>query len=272
MELRAHLSPRQGNPDRRRGATFSLEDYAPKPRRPAPSYGAPHEPDAHGAAKRWHRAHLRAAAWSGRRKGWRAARHGDDPPTAADSRWCWARPASSPTVMVNNVLPYHGAQPLELAILSLSSFLFAWVSLGILDGGHGLPAAVLGTRSSRHHPIRGARDAAVGRRAHRGRHADLQRGRGARVRGTAGHLRVGRPGRHPSALRLLRAQRQYRAGHADAPSGTPGATCARASTGSAGSSTAGGDTASSARAATSPTSAAAGGASTGTWSSWTRTA
>ena len=32
--------------------------------------------------------------------------------------------------MVNNVLPYHGAQPLELAILSLSSFLFAWVSLG----------------------------------------------------------------------------------------------------------------------------------------------
>ena len=32
--------------------------------------------------------------------------------------------------MVNHVLPYHGARPLELAILSLSSFLFAWVSLG----------------------------------------------------------------------------------------------------------------------------------------------
>lgn len=32
--------------------------------------------------------------------------------------------------MVNSVLPYHAAKPLELAILSLSSFLFAWVSLG----------------------------------------------------------------------------------------------------------------------------------------------
>ena len=32
--------------------------------------------------------------------------------------------------MVNSVLPYHGEQPLELAILGLSSLLFAWVSLG----------------------------------------------------------------------------------------------------------------------------------------------
>jgi membrane glycosyltransferase len=32
--------------------------------------------------------------------------------------------------MVTNVLPYHGQQLLELAILSLSSILFAWVSLG----------------------------------------------------------------------------------------------------------------------------------------------
>ena len=32
--------------------------------------------------------------------------------------------------MVTSVLPYHGQQPLELAILSLSAILFAWVSLG----------------------------------------------------------------------------------------------------------------------------------------------
>jgi membrane glycosyltransferase len=32
--------------------------------------------------------------------------------------------------LVTSVLPYHGQQPLELAILSLSSILFAWVSLG----------------------------------------------------------------------------------------------------------------------------------------------
>jgi membrane glycosyltransferase len=32
--------------------------------------------------------------------------------------------------MVTSVLPYHGAQPLELAILVLCSILFAWVSLG----------------------------------------------------------------------------------------------------------------------------------------------
>src|SRR4029453_15522586 len=35
-----------------------------------------------------------------------------------------------PSGVGNNVLPYPGAEPLELAILSLSSFLFAWVSLG----------------------------------------------------------------------------------------------------------------------------------------------
>ena len=32
--------------------------------------------------------------------------------------------------MVTHVLPYHGEQPLEIAILSLSAVLFAWVSLG----------------------------------------------------------------------------------------------------------------------------------------------
>jgi membrane glycosyltransferase len=32
--------------------------------------------------------------------------------------------------MMTKVLPYHGEQPLELAILSLSTILFAWVSLG----------------------------------------------------------------------------------------------------------------------------------------------
>jgi membrane glycosyltransferase len=32
--------------------------------------------------------------------------------------------------LVTRVLPYHGQQPLELAILSLSVVLFAWVSLG----------------------------------------------------------------------------------------------------------------------------------------------
>ena len=46
--------------------------------------------------------------------------------------------------MVNNVLPYHGAQPLELAILSLSSFLFAWVSLGFWTALSGVLLLVFG--------------------------------------------------------------------------------------------------------------------------------
>ena len=32
--------------------------------------------------------------------------------------------------MATYVLPYHGAQPLEMAILGLSAILFGWVSLG----------------------------------------------------------------------------------------------------------------------------------------------
>ena len=59
--------------------------------------------------------------------------------------------------MTTRILPYHGQQPLELAILSLSTILFAWVSLGfwtalsgfvlLCFGGdrHAVTSAVAGT-------------------------------------------------------------------------------------------------------------------------------
>ena len=46
--------------------------------------------------------------------------------------------------MVNSVLPYHGQQLLELAILSLSALLFAWVSLGFWTAITGFVLLCLG--------------------------------------------------------------------------------------------------------------------------------
>src|SRR5262249_60816703 len=41
-----------------------------------------------------------------------------------------ARAVGSAYYMRQRILPYHGEQPLELAILTLATILFAWVSLG----------------------------------------------------------------------------------------------------------------------------------------------
>src|SRR5262249_60277232 len=41
-----------------------------------------------------------------------------------------ARAVGSAYYMTQRILPYHGEQPLELAILTLATILFAWVSLG----------------------------------------------------------------------------------------------------------------------------------------------
>jgi membrane glycosyltransferase len=46
--------------------------------------------------------------------------------------------------MTTRVLPYHGEQPLELAILGLSTLLFAWVSLGFWTALSGFVLLVLG--------------------------------------------------------------------------------------------------------------------------------
>jgi membrane glycosyltransferase len=46
--------------------------------------------------------------------------------------------------LVNYVLPYHGQQPLELAILALSTILFAWVSLGFWTAVTGFLVMMLG--------------------------------------------------------------------------------------------------------------------------------
>jgi len=46
--------------------------------------------------------------------------------------------------MVTSVLPYHGQQPLELAILALSTILFAWVSLGFWTAVTGFVLLCLG--------------------------------------------------------------------------------------------------------------------------------
>ena len=174
--------------------------------------------------------------------------------------------------MVNNVLPYHGQQPLELAILSLSSFLFAWVSLGFWTAVTGFLCcagdAIATPSPDPWSPARAlpadARTAVV---------MPICNEAVARVfaglRATYESVAARRPLEHfdffvlsdstePDTLAaerhawrdLLRERRRA----------------------SAASSTAGAGTASSARAATSPTSAAAGAASTATWSSWTPTA
>src|SRR4029453_2713591 len=46
--------------------------------------------------------------------------------------------------MTTKVLPYHGQQPLEVAILSLFTILFAWVSLGFWTALSGFVLLCLG--------------------------------------------------------------------------------------------------------------------------------
>ena len=74
--------------------------------------------------------------------GWVPARGTSEPADSGRLRWTAAARRARLTVLVlaqtggfvygmaTSVLPYHGQQPLELAILSLSAILFAWVSLG----------------------------------------------------------------------------------------------------------------------------------------------
>src|SRR5262249_20174026 len=48
-----------------------------------------------------------------------------------------AQAAAFGHVMVTKMLPYHGREPLELAILALSAVLFVWISLGFLTAVSG---------------------------------------------------------------------------------------------------------------------------------------
>ena len=117
---------------------------APEPGDHAPRDGARHEPDAHGVRRDGTR------AISQPRPSERPAeRLADFAPRRATRRLlltvagAGARPACSPTSWRTDVLPYHGQQPLELAILSLFAILFAWVSLGFWTALTRLRAAVL---------------------------------------------------------------------------------------------------------------------------------
>jgi len=80
------------------------------------------------ASERW-RGGLRTPRKPGTRDGWRAR-------CAAMTRrilltaLVLAQTGAFVHGMATHVLPYHGAQPLEIAILSLSAILFGWVSLG----------------------------------------------------------------------------------------------------------------------------------------------
>jgi membrane glycosyltransferase len=55
-----------------------------------------------------------------------------------------AQTAAFAYYMVNRVLPYHGQQPLELAILTLFTILFAWISLGFWTALSGFVLLCLG--------------------------------------------------------------------------------------------------------------------------------
>ena len=167
--------------------------------------------------------------------------------------------------------PYHGRELLELAILSLFTLLFAWVSLGFWTAMSGFVLLCLG----------------------RDRYAITRSAPPGTALPAEARTAVVMPIRNEDVARVFAGIRATyesvaRAGtlaHFDffvlSDSNEPDTLTAErhawrdlcaASTASATSSIAGGDTTSSARAATSRTSAGAGAASTGTWSSWTPTA
>jgi len=92
-------------------------------------------------------------------EGWRSPLVSPDPARPADGWRLRVTAAARRTVltvlvlaqtgvfaygMVNSVLPYHGQQLLELAILSLSALLFAWVSLGFWTAITGFVLLCLG--------------------------------------------------------------------------------------------------------------------------------
>ena len=85
---------------------------------------------------------------------------------------------------MTRVLPYHGRQPLEIAVLALFAVLFGWISAGFWTAIAGFVLLVSG-RDRFAISRRTCCDSARGdprRCAHRDRHADLQRGRGTGVR------------------------------------------------------------------------------------------
>ena len=165
------------------------------------------------------------------------------PPIAGGSScWRWrSRRRGSPPSLMSEVLPYHGQQPLEIAILVLFAILFTWVSLGLLDRARGLlradRGAAIATRISRS----AAGDAPIARRGpHRDRDADLQRGR-ARACSPACARRTSRwrAAGELDALRFLRAERHERSRHPRRRGRRVGMRCAATSAASAASSTAG---------------------------------
>jgi len=124
-----------------------------------------------------------------------------------------AQTAAFAYYMTTKLLPYHGQEPLELAILSLSTILFVWISLGFWTALSGF--ALLSFARDRHAITDSvAPDAIIPRKPAPRDHADLQRARGARLRRAPRHLRVARRDRRGIAIRLLRPERQQRARHA----------------------------------------------------------
>jgi len=119
-----------------------------------------------------HRTPMAPAGWptpiwvrilGGRRTGfpgrWASTSLGEDVPAASDSRKLTRTATVRRTVftllallqtavfayyMTTRVLPYHGGEPLELAILSLFTILFAWVSLGFWTALSGLALLCFG--------------------------------------------------------------------------------------------------------------------------------
>ena len=64
-----------------------------------------------------------------------------------------AQTAAFAYYMAMKILPYHGGQPLEVAILSLSTILFVWISLGFWTA---LSGFVLLCLARDHHAITGS--------------------------------------------------------------------------------------------------------------------
>ena len=85
-----------------------------------------------------------------------------------------AQTAAFAYFMATHVLPYHGQHPLEVALLSLFTILFAWVSLGFWTALSGFVHPVCGRGPPRPHPIGVPDDPHPARGSHGDRHADSQ--------------------------------------------------------------------------------------------------
>ena len=184
-----------------------------------------------------------------------------------------AQTAAFAYFMATQVLPYHGQRPLEIAILSLFTILFTWVSLGFWTALSGFVLLCLGGDRHAITPI-GVADG----RPSRPTRAPRSSCRSATSTSRACSRACARPTSRCVATGVLERFDFFVLSDSSEPDTLRGrerrrgSTCAAPSTGSGASSIAGAGTASSARAATSPTSAGAGAASTGTWSCSTPTA